>query len=175
MHKIIILLLAILAFICSCSGKSEKAADWANKAEKLWDGQKYTDSGRAIEYLDHAIELQQTNAELYNKRGNAYYNISQYYLAIDDFGRAVNMSPKYAAAYNNRAGVYVRIGEYQLAVENYNEAIRLNPNHAVFYNNRGVIYLLQNKKEPGCCDLQKACALGDCATIEEAKSKGYCH
>lgn len=166
--------LLILTLICSCSGKSEKAADWVNKADKLWDGQKYTDSGKAIEYLGHAIELLQTNAELYNKRGNAYYNIGQYDLAVDDFSRAVNMAPKYADAYNNRASAYVRLGENQRAVENYNEAIRLNPNHAVFYNNRGVVSLLQNRKESGCRDVQKACALGDCLTIKEAKLKGYC-
>ncbi len=174
MRKIIISFLVILTLICSCSNKNEKAADWVHQADKLWDGQKYTNSEKAIECLGRAIELLQTNAELYNKRGNAYYTIGQYDLAVDDFSRAVNMAPKYADAYNNRAAAYIRLGEYQRAVENYNEAIRLNPHHAVFFNNRGVVYLLQHQKESGCRDVQKACALGDCVTMAEAKIKAYC-
>jgi hypothetical protein len=36
---------------------SETAVDWYNKAGALWDGVKYTDPQKAIEYLDKVINL----------------------------------------------------------------------------------------------------------------------
>ena len=174
MRKIIIFIFLASAFFYSCSEKTETAADWINKEQLLWDGQKYKDPEKAVEYLNNAIKLQQNNAETYHKRGTAYYNLGDYQRTIKDDSEAIRLAPKYAEAYNNRGGAYVRLGQYQSAVDDYNQAIRLKPNHAVFYNNRGVVYLKHGKKEAGCTDAKKACELGDCVTIEEAKVKGYC-
>ena len=59
--------------------------------------------------------------------------------------------------------------------EDFNNAIRLKPDNADAYNNRGEYYLNQGNKIPGCYDAQKACALGNCKTLEVAKVKGLCH
>jgi hypothetical protein len=50
----------------------------------------------------------------------------------------------------------------------------LKPDDANAYNNKGVTYLLQGKKNLGCRDAQKACALGNCKALEWAKGEGYC-
>jgi len=49
------------------------AVDWFYQASALWDGEKFTDSKKAIEYLDNAIKLQPDLAEAYTNRGVAYF------------------------------------------------------------------------------------------------------
>jgi len=77
MQKIIISILLILTFICSCSKTSENPEDLINEANLLWDGKQYTDPAKAIEYLNKAIKLQPDYAETYIQRGAAYKNLGQ--------------------------------------------------------------------------------------------------
>lgn len=67
-----------------------------------------------------------------------------------------------------------KLGQYQRAIEDFNKAIHLKPDYADAYNNRGTVYLMQDNKELGCPDAQKACGLGNCKLLEMAKSKGLC-
>lgn len=80
----------------------------------------------------------------------------------------------YASAYNNLGVTYTDFGQYQLAIDNYNEAIRLKPDFADVYNNRAFVYLNQGENISGCQDAQKACALGNCKTLQTASSRGLC-
>jgi Flp pilus assembly protein TadD len=131
---------------------------------------------RAIEDFNEAIRLQPNYAKFYNIRGGAYYNLGQYQHAIEDFNEAIRLQPNYAYPYYNRGLVYSKdLGQYQRAIEDFNEAVRLKPDYVDAYYNRGVAYLSHGKKELGCSDAQKACALGNCKLLEITKSKGYCH
>jgi tetratricopeptide (TPR) repeat protein len=111
MQKIIISILLILTFICSCSKINEKPEDLINEANLLWDGKQYTNPKKAIEYLDKAIKLQPNFAETYNQRGAAYKNLGQNQLAIDDFTKAIRLQPDYVLAYYNRGTVYNNISK----------------------------------------------------------------
>ncbi|MGD0279384.1 MAG: tetratricopeptide repeat protein [Smithella sp.] len=174
MNKTIIPILLVLTFICSCSQKNESASYWLDKEKTLWDGGKYTDPEKAIEYLNHALKLKQNDAELYNKRGLAYYDLGQYQRAIDDNTEAIRLRPYYFFAYNNRSVAYGKSGQYQLAIEDCNMVIRLKPYLAQSYINRGTVYLLQFNNKMGCSDYKKACDLGDCKTLKQAERKGFC-
>jgi len=74
----------------------------------------------------------------------------------------------------NRGLTYSNLGQHQQAIEDYNEAIHLNIENSSVYHNRGKAYFIQGNKEPGCRDAQKACELGDCKLLEDAKSKKAC-
>jgi tetratricopeptide (TPR) repeat protein len=174
MRNIIIPIFLFLTFICSCSGNNKTASDWLDQEKTLWDGKQYTDPGKAIEYLNNAIKLQQNNAETYNKRGIAYYELGQYQRTIEDNSEAIRLNPDYVVAYNNRGTAYAKLGHYQKTIEDYNQVIRLKSNYADAYINRGVVYLLQDNKELGCSDFKKACNLGNCKGLKEAKARGYC-
>ena len=174
MRKNIILIFVALALICSCSGKDKTAADWTAKEKALWDGQKYTNPEKAIEYLDKAIKLQPNNPELYNKKGTAYYNMGQYQHTIEMTSEAIRLMPKYFLAYNNRGNSFANLGQFQKAIEDYNQVISLKPDFSVAYDSRGTIHLLTGNKDMGCRDVKKACELGNCRKMEEARSKGYC-
>jgi len=129
---------------------------------------------RAIEDYNEAIRLQPDNAAAYNNRGYAYNNIGQPQRAIEDFDKAIHLKPDFAEAYNNKGIAYKNLGQYQFAIEDYNEAIRLQPDYINAYWNRGVAYLNQGNNNLGCRDAKKACALGICGLLDEAKDKRLC-
>jgi tetratricopeptide (TPR) repeat protein len=174
MRKIIICIFLVLTFICSCSEKPKTASDWLEKEKALWDGKKYSDPKKAIEYLNNAIKLQPNNAETYTKRGGTYYDLGQYQQAVEDFSKVVTLKPDYADAYINRGVAYFKLGQYQQAIEDYNKVIILKSDYKDAYNKRGATYLMLGNKELGCPDLKKACSLGDCKLLELAKSKELC-
>ena len=93
------------------------AADWLKKALSLWDGEKYKDPKKAIEYLSNAIKLQPDDADAYNRRGNVYYKLGQFQLAIKDYNEVIRLKPDYVNAYYSLANAYYKIGQYQRAVE----------------------------------------------------------
>jgi tetratricopeptide (TPR) repeat protein len=128
----------------------------------------------AIKDFNETIRLRPDFAETYYNRGNAYVNLGQHQLAIKDYSEAIRLKPDFANTYYNRGVVYANLGQHQLAIKDYSEIIRLKPDFAQAYNNRANVYLNQGNNKLGCDDTQKACALGDCRTLEWAKGKGYC-
>ncbi len=170
MRKITIFIFLALTFLCSCSEKSETAADWFNKATAL----NYTDPNKAIEYLDHAIKLQSNYTDAYNERGINYANLKQNQRAIEDFNEAIRLKPDDAKPYQNRGVTYTFLLQYQRAIEDYNKAISLKPDYVEAYNCRGYVYFQQGNKKLCCPDAKKACDLGDCKLSELAKNKGLC-
>jgi tetratricopeptide (TPR) repeat protein len=93
------------------------ATDWLKKASSLWDGEKYTDPKKAIEYLSNAIKLQPDDADVYNSRGNVYYKLGQFQSAIEDYNEVIRLKPDYVNAYYNLANAYYKLGQYERAVE----------------------------------------------------------
>lgn len=155
--------------------KEETADDWISKEQALWNGSEYSDPAKAVEYLNNAIKLKQNNASYYNKRGLAYYHLGNYKSAIEDYNKAIRLKPDFSLAYYNRGCVYLKDpGQYKKAIEDFKKAIQQKPDYTEAYNNLGGIYFLQENRNLGCSNAQKACKLGNCKLLELAKSKGYC-
>jgi len=114
MRKIIVSLFLVLTFLCSCSKINEEAVVWFNKANALWDGGKYSDPKKAIEYLNNAIKLQPDYASAYYNRGNAYYGLGLYQRAIKDYNEAIRLKPNDVDAYYNRGSAYFNRGNNKL-------------------------------------------------------------
>jgi tetratricopeptide (TPR) repeat protein len=127
-----------------------------------------------IEDYNKIIRLKPDYADAYSNRGMIYGKQGQYKLAIEDFNNVIRLKPDDANAYSNRGFTYANLGQYQRAIEDYNEAIHLKPDDYIFYSNRGVAYLQKGDNTLGCHDAQKACALGNCKTLESAKGIGLC-
>ena len=125
MRRIIIPIFLALTFLCACSERSETALDWINKAHLLWDGGKYTDPGKAIEYLNNAVGLHPYDAIAYNDRGLAYANLGDFQSAIEDYDQAIRLKPDYADAYDNRGTVYLNQGNNELCCRDGKKACAL--------------------------------------------------
>jgi tetratricopeptide (TPR) repeat protein len=129
----------------------------------------------SINLWNHALKVTKDNYLAHNSRGIAYGESGEYQRAIDDFNKAIDLKTDYFKAFNNRGFAYAKLGQYQRAIKDYGEAIRLKPDYTKAYTNRAIVYLNQGNNISGCNDARKACVLKFCATLEEAKIKGYCN
>lgn len=94
--------------------------------------------------------------------------------AFEYCSNAMKLNPQYALAYSCRGGIYNSLGQYQTAITEANVAIRLDPSLEAAYSIRGFAYFMLGNNSLGCCDVQKACSLGECRMLEWAKGRKYC-
>lgn len=99
--------------------------EWFKKAWVLWDGKKYSNTDKAIEYLTQAIHLDTNYALAYNNRGLAYYKLKQIDHAMADYDQAINLDPKLASAFSNRGLAYNKINKTQEGCVDLEEACNL--------------------------------------------------
>ena len=129
----------------------------------------------AVEHYNSSMRIKPDYVYAYNNRGIIYGEHGQYQLALNDFNEAIRRMPVYANAYNDRGFTYYNLGQNQRAIDDYSEAIRLKPDYAEAYMNRAVAYIKQGNIILSCFDARKACALGNCKTLESARHIQLCH
>jgi len=181
MRKVIVMILTLLAFVCSCSQQDQPASKSSGEmvkkgstADQTTKAKKALNPMMDIEFLTKVIKEQPRNPLAYNNRGTAYHGLKQHELAVADYNKAISLKADYADAYNNRGVAYYSLGKHQQAIEDFNQAIRLKQNFASAYANRGLTYLNQDKRDLGCADTKKACELGICSVLKDAQSKNVC-
>lgn len=149
--------------------------DWSQEALALWQGNKYTDPNKAINYWNHAISSEKKKAPAYSNRGLAYHELKQYRKAIKDFSRAIKLDPGYATAYNNRGNSYYELNEYQQALNDYNRSLKIKPKYAKAHLNRGLTFYQMNEQGQACKDFQQSCDQGECEGLKWAMKNGICN
>ena len=136
------------------SVKEMTAEDYFNK------GQAAKDLHEKILFYNKAIELNHKYAEAFNYRGNAYFNLKNYEMALKDYNTAISSNKNYANPYNNRAKYYLDVErKYDLALQGFDTAIKLSPKDAIFYSNRGFLYNMLHKSDAALIDYNKAIEL----------------
>jgi Flp pilus assembly protein TadD len=148
--------------------------DWSQKALALWQGSKYNDPNKAVDYWNRAISSKQNTAVAYSNRGLAYHDLKQYQKAVKDFSQAIKLDSDYAAAYNNRGNSYYELNKYQLALNDFNQSLKYKPQYAKAYLNRGLVFYQMDKNAQACGDFQRSCNQGDCDGIKWAMKNGIC-
>jgi Flp pilus assembly protein TadD len=152
----------------------EKNADWSAKAMELWKEVKYTNPNLAKNYWDKAIAANPKNAEAYNNRGLALYNLKLYQQAIEDFSQALRINPQYAEALNNRGNAYYQMDQYEKAEADFNQSLQLKPRYSKALLNRGLVYFQTQKLDQSCEDFRRACDLGECDGLQWTMQNGFC-
>ena len=152
----------------------EKDVDWSAKAMELWKEVKYTNPNLAKNYWDKAIAVNPKNAEAYNNRGLALYNLKLYQQAIADFSQALRINPQYAEALNNRGNAYYQMDQYEKAEADFNQSLQLKPRYSKAHLNRGLVYFQMQKLDQSCEDFRRACDLGQCDGLQWAMQNGFC-
>lgn len=151
-----------------------KNADWNTRAVSLWKKAQYTDSQKAITFLQKAIQENPKFAEAYNNRGNAYRDMKEYAKAMQDYNMAISIAPNFEKTYSNRGNIYFDQRNYLMAIRDYNKAISLNASYSLAYLNRGLAYHQLKKDELACRDFVKACEFGECDGVQWAKKTQTC-
>ncbi len=115
------------------------------KPKTAWDfcrlGEEFRqrkDYGSAVEAYNQAIALDDTVAVFL--RGVAYYSLTKYREAGEDFSKAIELNPNNADAYINRGGVYYKLKQYQQAIEQATKSIALDGTDPEAFENRAVAY-----------------------------------
>lgn len=88
--------------------------------------------------FDKALQVNKTDAALFNNRGNALKELKRFHDALSSYNEALSIKPDYAEALNNRGNALKELKRLNDALSSYNEAIRIKPDYAEALNNRGV-------------------------------------
>ncbi|MBD2342948.1 tetratricopeptide repeat protein [Anabaena subtropica] len=107
--------------------------DYTKLGDQCFTQGEYTAS---IDNYNQALKLTSSDAELYYKRGLAYYQLGDYEAAIADYSQAININFHDAKSYHKRGLALSQIAAYEAAIADYTQAIRINPHAAVVYKNR---------------------------------------
>jgi len=131
---------------------------------------------KAMQDFNKAIELDPNDATAYSNRGNTYLELKEYRKAMQDLNKAIELDPSYAIAYLNRGAVYGRLKEYTYAIKDCNKAIELDPSYAIAraHSIRGSAFINLGLEDRGCADMRKACEMGDCDGLQDAREQEYC-
>ncbi len=116
------------------------AVEWFDKAVALWDGEKYPNPKKAIEYLTQAIRIDPNYASAYTFRGGEYADLKQLDRAIADYDQAIRIDPNNTNAYNYRGNAYAKLNQFDRAIADHDQVIRLEPNNVSSYFYRGKAY-----------------------------------
>lgn len=123
---------------------------------------------QAIRNFDKEIQRNPQNADAYNNRGIAYYNLGKIYENLgygrrfprrNGFNPASLLNPIGLAASIvssfNKKPTSLNIKNYKLAIKDFSQTIKLNSKNADAYYNRGIVYQALGKKEKANVDFAK--------------------
>ncbi|MEM7181579.1 MAG: (p)ppGpp synthetase [Spirochaetota bacterium] len=117
----------------------------------------------AIRIYDQILQAElddKVRSLIHNHRGMAYFVVSEYPKALEDFSHAIGFNPKNFRAYNNRGIAYRTLQEFSKALEDYNHSLSLNQFQTEGYYNRALVYF-------DMCDYPKS--LADCEYVLASK------
>jgi tetratricopeptide (TPR) repeat protein len=151
MRKLFFLFFIVLAVSCSQSSDA-----FVQKAKSLLKEGKPRES---LEYLNKAIDKDASNAEAFNMRGVAYFELKEYQNAMMDYDQAIKIQPDQYKAYLNRALLSSFQNKADKALEDYNKALQLAPDTADLYLNRGQVLVQLDSSAAAIRDFEKATQL----------------
>ena len=86
-----------------------------------------------------AIRLKPDDAEAYNNRGNAKFDLGDKQGAIADYNQAIRLKPDYALAYFNRGVAKYELGDRQGALNDFRQAAPLLQQQGKLYEYNKVL------------------------------------
>jgi tetratricopeptide (TPR) repeat protein len=135
------------------------AVEWFEKAVNFWDGKKFSDPNKAIEYFTQVIHLAPNFAPAYQRRGFVYAELKQFSAAIADYDQAIHFNPNAEWTYFLRGFAYRELKQLDRAISDFDQAIRLNPNDAAAYSLRGAAYQALGQLDREMADYNQAIRL----------------
>lgn len=143
----------ILALLTACSQSSDA---FLQKGKELMREGK---TAEAIEYLNKSIDKNLKNAEAFNTRGVAHFELKSYENAMLDYGQAIQIEPSLYKPYFNRALLFTAQNRLSDALADYNKAVEAAPDTADVYLNRGQVLALLDSIPAATSDFEKAVSL----------------
>lgn len=113
---------------------------------------------KALEYINQAIEINESNGGSYLIRAKIKYQQGAKYGIVSDYNKAVKLEP---TAYHHleRANYFAETGNRSQAILDYDEAIRMEPKNAYALSKRGALYLKYDVIDLALEDLKRSISL----------------
>ncbi|MBI1749206.1 MAG: tetratricopeptide repeat protein [Acidobacteria bacterium] len=138
------------------------------KADILMARKMYSDAIAAYEEL---LKNEPKNAELLNRIGVCYSQLTKLDKAKKYYERAIKVDPQYASALNNLGTVHFYQKRFRRAVKVYQRAIVLQPDSATFHGNLGHAHFADKKYPEAISSFRRALEL-DPQVFERRSSAG---
>jgi tetratricopeptide (TPR) repeat protein len=82
----------------------------------------------------------QVRSIIYNHRGMAYFVLSEYKRAMNDFSRSIEHNAENFRAFNNRGLVYRMMHQYEPALKDFDRSLEINAYQVEGYYSRALTY-----------------------------------
>jgi len=121
-YRLYIFLVVFLIFLYYCVVSYVINFGWQYKADNAY---KNGDINVALKYYTILIKIFRWNGTYLLFRGNCYYKMSKWQLAINDYTRALKLEPDEGYIYKNRAYAYKMLGFKKNSQSDYAMAKKL--------------------------------------------------
>lgn len=101
----------------------------------------FSQVGISVETLTALIDKDTTNAQLYIKRGDVYFEHREFFDAVEDYTTAIELEPGADQAYFGRGMALARQGLIGEGIADLSIFIKRNPKSSLAYTKRGVRYM----------------------------------
>jgi len=116
---------------------ARERASVLGQAGQIW--LRLDDGTRAYAVLSSALNLEDSNARLWIRRGEVLARAGEYWEAIDDFGQALDRDTGSPEALIFRAAAYRLLGVADLAADDIARALTLDPNNPAALTELGMV------------------------------------
>lgn len=110
----------------------------------------------ALKDLDHALSLDDSDAETWLNHGLSLSKLKRWKEAIRSYTRAIELKPDLEKAYLNRGNTLYRLELYQEALNDYQAALLFRPGYGIALYHRALVYHQLGDDPKACDDLEKA-------------------
>jgi len=129
---------------------------------------------RGLEDLQTALMLAPGNINALLIQGDIYFMLERPAAAEDSYSQAIALAPERPLAWINRGVARDEQGRFEEAIADFSQALLLDPSQASALSNRGVSRSQTGDMRGMCEDYARACALGQCRRLLDARAMGYC-
>jgi len=137
-------------------------------------GSSWSDASGAYAILQRLERLDQDNALVRLALAEVLLRLDRPHAAMGCANDALGLKPGLARAFYLRGIIQLRLGLTALAVTDFSQALRLRPDRADWWRARGAALMIRHDYDAMCRDMYKACSLGDCAGLTEARQQELC-
>ncbi len=106
--------------------------------------------------------------------GEAQLSMDDAQGAVQSLHKALHLQPMRGRALYIRALAYLRLEQPSLASIDLSAALVVEPENATWLEARGAAHSLLDEENAMCQDFAKACALGQCGGLQNARKKQLC-
>lgn len=129
---------------------------------------------RGLEDLHAALVLAPEDITALLIQGDIFFMLERPAAAEDSYSKAIALAPERPLAWINRGVARDEQGRFEEAIADFTQALRLDPAQATALANRGVSRSQKGDMKGMCEDYVRACALGQCRRLLDARAMGYC-